>query len=303
MAATFPQLTKENQGWWAYVTRFVTGGTETQTVSPDNLMGEKLTQKEQDPDELMRQTQRVILLQALTLEYEKIGRLEEIRIGRLDLELFAPPCAVWKPSNVLLTEYIVTSPFPAISFNEWYAQVVTTPQGFIFFNTFKMTASLALESSKAVNDELRSEIAKKWATLANPNSPKSPPSPTEIWENENIEEAASSSQIKFWREFFRPNSRPLSNNEIRELHRSTTNYPLWNIARLEPLGENAVSMRKRISKNKEWWQYVRAQDEAARPFVEKALRTVHMTRADIPPKSNRPAVAFVSSDTDPSYDR
>ncbi|CBY10618.1 unnamed protein product [Oikopleura dioica] len=173
-AASFPQQVANNKGTWTFATRLVWENEEEQSLGPENLLSEIKNLPSPDEDELERERKRMLLLQLMTGEWEKAGKLEEFRVSRLDLELFALPAAAWEPSSSIMTEYIVTSPFPALSFNEWYANIMANPNGFIFFNNFVVTVGAALADISKANEAEITQIAKKWHQAMNKSPPQIP---------------------------------------------------------------------------------------------------------------------------------
>ncbi|CBY09336.1 unnamed protein product [Oikopleura dioica] len=103
-AASFPQQVANNKGTWTFATRLVWENEEEQSLGPENLLSEIKNLPSPDEDELERERKRMLLLQLMTCEWEKAGKLEEFRVSRLDLELFAPPAAAWEPSSSIMTE-------------------------------------------------------------------------------------------------------------------------------------------------------------------------------------------------------
>ncbi|CBY18796.1 unnamed protein product [Oikopleura dioica] len=174
---SFPQEWSGHKKTWHYIANFMFQERFPDNFGPENILGPLTQDFSKDGEKVVEISKRLVLLQAMATDWAAAGLVDQIRINKLDLELFhRPECLeLWAPSREVLTEYGDLSPAPAATFGEWFNEVHAFHHQTVFFNNFEETVVPNLSCDQLPITKKVKKLKKKWekATKSGPpNLPK-----------------------------------------------------------------------------------------------------------------------------------
>lgn len=175
---SFPQSWKGHKKTWHYVANFLFQERFPENFGPENILGPLTQDFEKNKEEKLKISKRLVLLQAMTVDWASAGLVDQIRINKLDLELFhQPECPeLWAPSKETLAEYGDLSPTPGAVFGEWFNEVHAFHHQTVFFNNFEDTVVPNLSCEDQTITKKVKKLKKKWDKKVESGSPKLPKS-------------------------------------------------------------------------------------------------------------------------------